>query len=316
MVRRLRVGEHDAVVLDDLSTGHHWALPPGVEFLQVNLLDSAALDKALEGKSFDAVIHFAAKSLVGESVTDPALYYAGNVTGTLNLLAAMRKHGIADIVFSSTAAVFGNPLRDFIDESHPLAPINPYGHSKLMIERVLADFARAYGMNAVCLRYFNAAGADPLGDIGEAHEPETHLIPNILQSLVDGAGPGTRVKVFGNDYPTPDGTCVRDYIHVNDLAEAHLLALGFLQKNPGFHTFNLGNGQGFSVLEVIQSCQRVTGKTISYTVEARRPGDSPRLVADSTLAGTKLGWRPVFDNIDSIIETAWRWHARSQQGAG
>jgi UDP-glucose 4-epimerase len=313
MVKTLLATSHETVVLDDLSTGHAWAVPENIPILNLSLLDAAAIRQALEGANFDAVIHFAARSLVGESVTDPALYYAGNVTGTLNLLDAMRHAAIPNIVFSSTAAVFGMPEQDFIDESHPLAPINPYGRSKLMIEGILADYARAYALNAVCLRYFNAAGATPDGSIGEAHDPETHLIPNILLSLLpkvaeSGKRPIASLRVFGNDYATADGTCVRDYIHVNDLAQAHLVALDHLLSNPGFHAFNLGNGQGFSVMEVIRACEQVTGRTIDFTVEARRPGDPPRLVADSRLAREVLGWAPEFTSLEAIIETAWRWH--------
>ena len=251
-------------------------------------------------------MHFCAKSLVGESVQKPALYYRNNVVGTLNLLDAMVETGHDKLVFSSTAAVFGMPEKDEIDEQHPRFPINPYGQSKKMIEDVLGDYHEAYGIKSVALRYFNACGADPEGDIGERHEPETHLIPNILKSAT--AGKTTLLKVFGDNYPTPDGTCIRDYIHVNDLASAHILAGEYLQTHAGAFAFNLGNGDGFSVFEVIKAAAKVIGQNIAYTIEAPRAGDPPVLVADSKKAGVVLGWQPDYTDIESIIATAWQWH--------
>jgi UDP-glucose 4-epimerase len=217
----------------------------------------------------------------------------------------MREHGVNRLVFSSTAAVYGQPQQDRITEDHPQAPINPYGVSKWLVERMLQDAAAAYGLDSVSLRYFNVAGASPLGGIGESHEPETHLIPNLLRAALNG---GADMRVFGHDYPTPDGTCVRDYIHVDDLAEAHLLALDYLQRHSGAHAFNLGNGNGFSVLQVIEAARKVTGRPIPYRVAPRRAGDSPMLVADSRKAQRELGWRPQYTDIGAIIETAWRWH--------
>ncbi len=295
---------HTVTVLDNLSTGHRGAVRWG-ELIEADLLDRAALERALHGRSFDAVMHFCAKSLVGESVAEPYAYYANNVTGTLNLLEAMRRHEVNKLVFSSTAAVFGNPVSDVIDEEHPKAPINPYGASKLMAERFLADAAHAYGLRSVALRYFNAAGALPEHGIGEAHACETHLIPNVLRAAL---GQGPSLKIFGNDYDTADGTCLRDYVHVQDLAQAHALALGFMDRHEGAHTFNLGNGQGFSVHDVIATAASVSGVAIPYEVAPRRAGDPARLVASSDKARELLGWTPRWTELAPIIESAWRWH--------
>ena len=294
---------HEVTVLDNMLTGHREAVRWG-RLVDADILKPQTLDAAFDRK-VDAVMHFCARSLVGESVTDPYAYYQNNVTGTVNLLEAMRRHGVDRVVFSSTAAVFGNPVSDMIDEDHPKNPINPYGASKLMVERVLADAANAYGLRSVALRYFNAAGAAADEGIGESHEPETHLIPNALKAA---AGEGAGLKVFGNDYPTPDGTCVRDYVHVLDLADAHLRALDWMDREPGAHRFNLGNGNGFSVLEVIEAARKVTGRDIPYEIGPRRAGDPPVLVASSAQAREKLGWTPKFDRIEPIIETAWAWH--------
>lgn len=294
---------HDVTVLDNMLTGHHEAVRWG-PCVDADILKPETLDAGFERK-VDAVMHFCARSLVGESVTDPIAYYQNNVAGTLNLLEAMRRHGVDRLVFSSTAAVFGNPVADVIDEEHPRNPINPYGASKLMVEQVLRDAANAYGLRSVALRYFNAAGAAADEGIGESHEPETHLIPNALKAA---AGGGAGLKVFGNDYPTRDGTCVRDYVHVLDLADAHLRALDWMDREPGAHRFNLGNGNGFSVLEVIEAARRVTGKEIPYEIGPRRAGDPPVLVASSAQAREKLGWTPKYDRIEPIIETAWAWH--------
>ena len=294
---------HEVTVLDNMLTGHREAVRWG-RLVDADILKPQTLDAAFDRK-VDAVMHFCARSLVGESVTDPYAYYQNNVTGTVNLLEAMRRHGVDRVVFSSTAAVFGNPVSDMIDEDHPKNPINPYGASKLMVERVLADAANAYGLRSVALRYFNAAGAAADAGIGESHEPETHLIPNALKAA---AGEGAGLKVFGNDYPTPDGTCVRDYVHVLDLADAHLRALDWMDREPGAHRFNLGNGNGFSVLQVIEAARKVTGRDIPYEIGPRRAGDPPVLVASSAQAREKLGWTPKFDRIEPIIETAWAWH--------
>jgi len=306
MLKWLAQRGHSVTVLDNLATGHRDAVHWG-EFVEAELLDPVSLDRVFAGRAFDAVMHFCARSLVGESVAHPYGYYANNVTGTLNLLEAMRRHGVSKLVFSSTAAVFGNPVAALIDEDHPKHPINPYGASKLMVERILQDAARAYGLRSVALRYFNAAGASPDGDIGESHQPETHLIPNVLRAAL---GTGPALKVFGDDYPTADGTCVRDYVHVEDLAQAHELALDYMDAHEGAHAFNLGNGQGFSVREVIDAARRVSGREIPYEVAPRRPGDPAVLVASSERARQGLGWKAQWTELEPIIESAWHWHQR------
>jgi len=248
---------------------------------------------------------FAASSAVGESVTDPDAYYRNNVAGSLTLLEAMRDHGIGALVFSSTAAVYGAPQQDLMPESHPLLPINPYGASKLMIERMIEDFAAAHGLRFARLRYFNAAGADLEGEIGEAHEPETHAIP---LALLTALGRRPHFDVFGVDYPTPDGSAVRDYIHVADLAAAHMLALRRLLDGGASMTLNLGTGEGHSVLALVAAVERVTGKTLSVRRTARRAGDPSRLVADASAAMSELGWRPAMPELETIVATAWNWH--------
>jgi len=304
MARWLALRGFTVTVLDNLSTGHGAAVKWG-ELIEADILDRTSLEHAFQGREYDAVMHFCARSLVGESATRPYDYYANNVVGTLNLLDAMRRHGVSKLVFSSTAAVFGQPLSDAIDEDHPRNPINPYGASKLMVERILADAAPAYGLRSVALRYFNAAGASADGSIGESHAPETHLIPNVLRAAL---GTGPALKVFGDDYPTPDGTCVRDYVHVDDLAQAHELALAFLDDHAGAHAFNLGNGQGFSVREVIAAAGAASGRRVDYAIEPRRAGDPSILVASSERARTVLGWAPAHTSLQSIIGSALRWH--------
>jgi len=306
MAKRLAARDVEVTVLDNLSTGHREAVRWG-DLIEADLMDPQSLDSAFSGQRFDAVMHFCARSLVGESMAEPYTYYANNVTGTLNVLQAMHRQGVDKLVFSSTAAIFGMPVSETIDEEHPKAPINPYGASKLMVERILADAARAYGLKSVSLRYFNAAGASPDGDIGECHEPETHLIPNVLRAAL-GQGPG--LKVFGNDYSTPDGTCIRDYVHVDDLAQAHLLAVDYMRGHEGAHAFNLGNGLGFSVTEVIRTAERITGREIPRETKPRRPGDPPVLVASSARARTELGWKPRHSSLEGIIASAWAWHAK------
>lgn len=304
MAQWLASHAHQVVVLDNLSTGHRQAVRWG-ELVEADLLDPKGLDRAFCGREFDAVMHFCASSLVAESVRQPYAYYRNNVAGTLNLLEAMRRHGVDRLVFSSTAAVFGDPVADLIDEDHPKVPINPYGASKLMVERMLADAVEAYGLRSVTLRYFNAAGALPEHGIGEAHACETHLIPNVLKAAL-GSGPA--LKVFGDDYPTPDGTCVRDYVHVQDLAQAHALALDYMESHPGAHAFNLGNGQGFSVREVIAAATEIAGSPVPYETAPRRPGDPAVLVASSERARRELGWKPVWTDLRDIIRSAWEWH--------
>jgi UDP-glucose 4-epimerase len=304
MVRYAQEHGHEVVVLDNFSTGHEWAVKD-CEILRVNLLDQDKLSQLLRGRHFDGVIHFAAKSLVGESVKKPDLYYRNNVVGTLNLVNEMLSNDVNNLVFSSTAAIFGNPVTDKIAENHPKNPINPYGQSKLMVENILQDICSANDFNATCLRYFNAAGAHESGEIGEAHDPETHLIPNVLKAAILNE---SNLKVFGDDYPPPDGTCVRDYVHVTDLAQAHLLGLEYMQNKKGFSAFNLGNGDGFSVLEVIKGCEKIADTKISFQIDGRREGDPASLVADSRKVKELLGWVSQFGYLDKIVSSALKWH--------
>jgi UDP-glucose-4-epimerase GalE len=309
MCKALARAGHVPVAFDNLSTGHREAVRWG-PLVEGDLLDHDSLAGAFSAHRIDAVMHFAARSLVGESMRQPGLYFRNNVTGTLNLLDAMREAGVDRLVFSSTAAVYGNPEYTPIDEAHPTRPINPYGWSKLMAERQVAEYCRAHGMRAACLRYFNAAGADPEGEAGEAHEPETHLIPNILKAALDPSlGP---VKLFGDDYPTPDGTCIRDYIHVADLCEAHLHALDYLDGRSGCHVFNLGTGKGNSVAEVLAACRQLLDGKPEAEVHPRREGDPPVLVASGRLAREKLGWMPA-NGLRDCIASAGGWH-RAQVG--
>lgn len=302
----------DAFAYDNFSTGHAASVPKGA-CTEGDLHDGALLERTMRERKVRSVFHFAACCYVGESVTDPEKYYRNNVAATLTLLGAMRRAGVRKFVFSSTCATYGNPVQERMDETHPQSPINPYGWSKLMVERMLADFGAAYGLRHVNLRYFNAAGAHPDGTIGEDHDPETHLIPLVLKVA---AGQMPRLFVFGDDYPTPDGTCIRDYIHILDLAGAHRLALGYLDRGGESTSFNLGNGAGYSVLEVIKAAEAVTGKKVAYEVAPRRPGDPPRLVGDSTRAQKVLGWKQRFGDLRTIIETAWKWHQKHPRGFG
>lgn len=292
------------ITYDNLVYGHEWAVRWG-PLERGDLFDGERLTAVLLRYRPSAVIHFAAYAYVGESVTDPGKYYSNNVAGTLSLLKAMRAVGLKRIVFSSTCATYGHPSAVPIMEDHVQLPVNPYGHSKLMIEQILRDFGHAYGLRSVALRYFNAAGADPEGEIGEDHDPETHLIPLVLRAVSDPSSP---VTVFGTDYSTPDGTCIRDYVHVVDLAVAHALALKRLEGSQDFAAFNLGTGRGHSVREVIEAAKRVTGRDVPFVEGARRPGDPPVLVADAKLVRDALGWRPKWTDIGDIIQTAWYWH--------
>jgi UDP-glucose 4-epimerase len=292
------------VVFDNLSRGHREFVRWG-EFFHGDLADRERVRLCFNNHPIEAVMHFSAFSTVGESVTDPARYYVNNVANTLNLLETAREYGVLSVIFSSTCAIYGVPEEIPITEDHPRKPINPYGRSKLMIEEMLADYDAAYGMRHVSLRYFNAAGADPDREIGEWHEPETHLIPLVLDAA---AGRTEGVKIFGTDYGTPDGTCIRDYIHVDDVAEAHLSALEYLRRNGKSDAFNLGNGKGFSVKQVIETAQRATGKGIKAVAVGRRPGDPPVLIGSAEKAGTVLNWRPRYPDLDTIIRTAWEWH--------
>ncbi|HHJ36710.1 MAG TPA: UDP-glucose 4-epimerase GalE [Gammaproteobacteria bacterium] len=303
MVKQLASKGHDVTTLDNLSYGYRDAVKYG-EFTEGDLGDEAVLDALFKSTRFDAVMHFAGFIQVGESVIKPAMYYHNNVVNTLTLLDAMIRHEVKNFIFSSTAAIFGEPDYTPIDEKHSKQPINPYGHSKLMIEQVLDDYDRAYGLRSTCLRYFNAAGADPGGELGERHIPETHLIPLILQAA---SGRREDIKVFGSDYPTDDGTCIRDYIHINDLCEAHSLGLQHMIENDRSARFNLGNGKGFSVKEVIDIAREVSGNNFKVSYEPRRDGDPAILVADATLARQDLGWKPRFADLKDIVETAWHW---------
>lgn len=303
MVKHLLDANHLVVVADNFSTGHRAALLGGI-LEELDIADAAALDALFAAHRFDAVFHFASFIQVGESVSEPAKYYANNFCATLTLLQAMVRAQVKNFIFSSTAAVYGDPVYVPIDEEHPKAAINPYGRSKWMVEQMLEDFDRAYGLKSVCLRYFNAAGADPGGLLGERHEPETHLIPLILQAA---AGRRPAITVFGRDYDTPDGTCIRDYIHVADLVQAHALAVDYLLAGGQSSAFNLGNGQGFSVQEVIDTARRVTGRAITVRDAPRRAGDPPRLVADARRASKVLGWQPRFASIEQIVRHAWAW---------
>ena len=296
----------EVVVLDNLSSGHRDAVIHG-QFVHGDIADRLVLDKLFSAHEFDAVMHFASFIQVGESVLEPAKYYQNNVSNTLNLLNAMLAHGVKNFIFSSTAATFGEPNYVPIDERHPQQPINPYGRSKLMIEQALADYDQAYGLRSVCLRYFNAAGAHPEALLGERHDPETHLIPLVLQAA---SGRRAAISVFGRDYDTPDGTCIRDYIHVLDLADAHWLALKYLAQGGASNAFNLGNGDGYSVQAVIDTALAVTGRPIRVLDQPRRAGDPARLVADAAKCREVLGWKPVYADLARIIEHAWRWELK------
>ncbi len=305
MVMRLLEEGCGVTVFDSFETGHREAVE-GLDVFEGDLREAEDVKRVLESASFDAVFHFAARIQVGESVLDPALYYGNNVAGTLNLLEGIVEHGIGRFVFSSSAAVYGTPLETPIREDHPLAPINPYGWTKRMVEQVLADYGHAYGLASASLRYFNACGADPAGRVGESHDPETHLIPNILKGAL--SGDGEPVTLFGDGYDTRDGTCVRDYVHVCDLAEAHLKALESLKARPGVRAYNLGNGRGFTVKEVLGAAEKVLGQPIPFRMAPPREGDPAVLVADSGRAEAELGWRPSFASLEEILETALDWH--------
>lgn len=309
MVKLLLVRGMDVVTVDDLSGGHREAIVGG-DFVRGDVGDRACMAEVLGRWRFDAIMHFASFIQVGESVRDPAKYYRNNLAGTLALLDSAVAAGVKWFVFSSSAAIFGEPKYTPIDEAHPKEPISPYGFSKLAIERILADYDRAYGLRSVCLRYFNAAGADPEGELGERHAPETHLIPLVLQAA---SGRRSSVNVFGNDYPTPDGTCVRDYVHVVDLCEAHLLALEQMQRSDRSAAYNLGNSRGYSVSEVIRTAERTTGRPVPVEALGRRAGDPAVLVADARKALNELKWRPRFSDIETIITHVWDWEQRQKE---
>ena len=315
MVKLLLRQGHQVTVFDNLSTGHRDAVQ-SVDFVEGDLRREADAARAFSGRQFDVVMHFAASCYVGESVQDPAKYYANNVIGTLNLLRAMRAAQVNRLVFSSTCSTYGDPVSLPMSEDHPQRPVNPYGVTKLTAERAMADYGRAYGLGTVALRYFNAAGCDHEGELGERHDPETHLIPLILREALrvraGGKPEDTQLQVFGDDFDTPDGSCVRDYVHIADLCAAHLHAMDRLMgdKVAGFEAFNLGTGKGFSVKEVIETCRRVTAQDIRYRVGGLRAGDPARLVASAERARAELGWSPEFKELSDIVETAWRWFSR------
>lgn len=305
---------HEVTVFDNLSTGHRESVRFG-RLVEGDLRSREDIDAALRISRFDAVMHFAACCYVGESIGNPGKYHDNNVVGSVNLLGAMRAADVRRLVFSSTCATYGDPRRLPMDESHPQLPVNPYGTSKFTAERAMAEAGGAWGLRTVALRYFNAAGCDPEGELGEMHDPEPHLIPLVLREALrvraGGRPDDTGLRLNGEDFDTADGSCVRDYVHVSDLCEAHLIALGRLMegKVPAFEAFNLGNGRGFSVKEVIQTCREVTGCDIRYVVTGRRPGDPPALVSDSRKARKVLGWTPRYAQLDDVVRTAWNWYS-------
>ena len=301
----------DVVIVDNLQTGHRGALNPAAKFYEGDIRDASVLDKIFTENKIEAVIHFAANSLVGESMEKPLLYFNNNVYGMQVLLEGMVRHGVDKIVFSSTAATYGEPKRVPIHEDDETCPTNTYGETKLTMEKMMKWVSRANGVRYVSLRYFNAAGALPDGSIGEDHKTETHLIPLILQVPT---GRRDHITVFGDDYPTPDGTCLRDYIHVVDLADAHVLALEYLRKGGASDIFNLGNGQGFSVKEMIAAAEKATGRSIKVEIGARRAGDPAQLIASSEKARSVLGWKPQFTDVEQVIGTAWKWHESHPHG--
>jgi UDP-glucose 4-epimerase len=298
------------VVLDNLSYGHRQAVQWG-PFYEGDMVDTALLKKIFAKHNIEAVMHFAAFCYVGESVTHPLKYYQNNVSATLTLLTEMVAHNILNFIFSSTCATYGEPERLPLLENFPQNPINPYGRSKLMMEQILNDLDHANGMKSVCLRYFNAAGADSEGEIGEDHDPETHLIPIVLQTAL---GQWDELTIFGSDYPTKDGTCIRDYIHIQDLAQAHHLSLLHLLEGGESKKYNLGNGNGYSVLDVIKSAESITQKKIPYSYAERRPGDPATLVGSSALIIEELNWKPEFTSLESVLTTAWNWHVNHPKG--
>jgi UDP-glucose 4-epimerase len=311
MVEQLVEAGQKVVVLDDVSRGHAQALDEPVPYYDGRVGDRQLVERICREHQIDECVHFAALAYVGESVTEPKLYFENNVAQGLGLLDGLMAAGVKRFVFSSTCATYGEPVRVPIDEGHPQSPVNPYGWSKLFMEKILSSYDHAYGLRFVALRYFNAAGATRRK--GEHHEPETHLIPNVLAAA---AGRRPFVSVFGDQYPTPDGTCVRDYIHVTDLCSAHTLALEHLRRGGQSEFINLGNGHGYSVMEVIETARRVTGRDIEVRVEPARPGDPARLVADATKAREVLGWKTRYPELEAIVRTAWEWHEAHPEGYG
>jgi len=312
VVKELIAAGHEVIVLDDLSKGHREAVAAGA-FLEGDLGDRVLLDRIFSEQRIDCVMHFAAYSLVGESVEDPLAYYDNNTGKTARLLTAMKVHGVLRFILSSTAAVYGEPEQIPISENASLDPTNPYGKSKLFIEKILEDCDRAYGLKFTALRYFNAAGADESGEIGEDHEPETHLIPLVLEVAL---GKRKHIDIYGTDWDTRDGTCIRDYVHVTDLANAHILAAQRLMDGDSSTVYNLGCEKGYSVKEIVEVARKVTGHPIPIREVGRRPGDPERLVASSEKIKTELGWCPRFDDAEKIVATAWEWHRNYPDGFG
>lgn len=310
MCKHLFKSGYQPIVLDNLVCGHRQAVKWG-PFFEGSMGDSNLLRRIFSDHPIAAVMHFAAFCYVGESVTEPAKYYENNVANTISLLEVMLEKKVSNFIFSSSCATYGEPIEVPIREDHPLRPISPYGRTKLMVEQILEDFREAYGLASVSLRYFNAAGADPDGELGEDHDPETHLIPLVLQTAL---GQRPSIDIFGDDYPTKDGTCIRDYIHVEDLAQAHLIGLERLLNGEAGGQYNLGNGEGHSVREVIEMARRVTGRPILARVGQRRRGDPAVLVSSSEKAIRQLGWRPRFPGLEAVIETAWNWHKANPEG--
>ena len=312
MCKHLAINGYMPVVLDNLVCGHKEAVKWG-PFFEGSMADKKLVEQIFSKYEIQAVMHFAAFCYVGESVTEPGKYYRNNVAAPINLLEVMVKKNISNFIFSSSCATYGEPLEIPITEKHPQNPISPYGRSKLMMEQILDDFFNAYGIKYISLRYFNAAGADPDGELGEDHRPETHLIPLVLQTAM---GLKKEIKIFGDNYPTRDGTCIRDYIHIDDLAQAHLLALERLLNGQPRGIYNLGNGAGYSVKEVIDMARNITGKHITFRIVDKRFGDPAVLISSSQKAVEELGWRPKFPDLRTIIETAWRWHKSHPKGYG
>lgn len=311
MVKRLIEDEREVVVVDNLVTGHRQAVHPDAKFYEVDVRDKAALNQVFDQENIEAVVHFAAFSIVPESVANPLKYFDNNTSGMITLLEVMKAHDVKQIVFSSTAATYGNPVNIPIKETDPQQPINPYGESKLMMEKIMGWADQADGIKWVALRYFNVAGAAEDGTIGEDHAPETHLVPIILQA---GLGQRDYIEMFGDDYNTPDGFNVRDYVHVLDLADAHILALDYLKEGGDSNQFNLGSATGFSVKEMVEAACKATGVDIPSKIGPRRPGDPDILVANSDKARRVLGWAPKYDNVEDIIKTAWQWHQSHPEG--
>ncbi len=308
MVKRL-VEKGDSVsVLDSLERGHKEVIDSKAEFIRGNVLDKKFLEEVFSSKKYDAIIHFAGYISMGESMENPNMYFQNNTFGSLNLIDEAVIHGVKNIVFSSTAGVYGNPVKTPIPEDHQKIPENPYGESKLMVEKILSWYAKTKGLSFAALRYFNAAGAAIDGSMGEQHEPETHIIPNIIRAVLENKP----FKLFGDDYKTEDGTCVRDYIHVLDLVEAHVLAIEKLIKNPGSYFYNVGTGKGYSNKEIVEMVKKVTGTDFKVEITARRPGDADILVADPSRINKELGFLPKYSDLETIIKTAWQWHKKQQ----